>query len=93
MLLLPNQLRIKKHIPVGTHPSTNRGIEQHSIGLALIKFTENQSLVFQAVVFNVRTRNNVINFVIATGKLVDIDGFPRIQALATLHKIQGQPLV
>ena len=65
MLFLANELCVKKHIPVPAHFSANRGIKQHSISLALIAFAKNKSLIFQAIVLDVGTRDNVVDLIIA----------------------------
>ncbi len=62
-LLVPYQPGIVQRPPIARHTLTSLLVNEHRIGLALIFLPIHQRLVLEAVILDIRTRNDVINFI------------------------------
>ena len=92
--LVANKMRIMKASPVTGPLASNSLIDQEFIGLALIRLAINQRLILQAIVFDIGTRDNVVDLIQAgIRELIDIDRPSGVKALTTLHEIQRESLV
>ena len=77
------------------HLPANALINQKLVGLVLIFLAIHQRLVFETVVLNVGTRNDMVDLILARArhKFIEIDSAAGIQAFSVLHQIEGQALV
>ena len=74
-------------LPGLAHLHANALIDQKLISLMLILLAIHQRLVFQTVILNVCTRNDVVDLIFtrARHELIKINGSARIQAFSVLH--------
>ena len=95
ILFIANELRLVQLLPRFAHLPANALINQKLVGLVLIFLAIHQRLVFETVVLNVGTRNDMVDLILARArhKFIEIDSAAGIQAFSVLHQIEGQALV
>ena len=83
-----------KAFPILAHIMTNALVKKQFIGFTLVFRPDNQRLVLEAIVFDIRTRDDVVYFIFGgVRQLGDVQGFARIHALAALHEVERQPFI
>ena len=83
-----------KPLPILAHIMTNALIKKQFIGFTLIFRPDDQRLVLEAIILDVRTRDDVVYLVFGgIRQLGDVQGLARIHALAALHEVERQPFI